>query len=297
MADEVKIIECPRDAWQGLPRTIPTEEKISCLRALISAGFRHLDAVSFVSPRRVPQMADSEIVLEALRAELGGVEIIGIVVNEKGLERALAAPGVSTLGYPLSISPTFQQRNTSQSIEEGRAFAGRLLEATREAGRKLVVYISMAFGNPFGDPYSPVAVAEEVERLRELGVGTLSLADTVGRASAEDIRQLFGAVLPKSEGIELGLHLHSAPDGVEEKVRAAFEAGCRRLDSALTGLGGCPFAGDKQVGNLPTERALAALEALGARSGPPHDALATPLSLTNEIALKYGTQEKEESGS
>ncbi|MEE9219271.1 MAG: hydroxymethylglutaryl-CoA lyase [Acidobacteriota bacterium] len=294
MAENFKIIECPRDAWQGLPRPIPTEEKIAYLRALVSAGFRHLDAVSFVSPRHVPQMADSEIVLEALGVELGGVEIIGIVVNEKGMERALSAPGVSTLGYPLSVSPTFQRQNSNQSLDEGRALVRRLQEDTEAAARGLVIYLSMAFGNPYGDPYRVESVAEEAERLAQLGVRTVSLADTAGSATASEVGRLFESVLRRSGSMEVGLHLHSVPAQVEEKVRAAYAAGCRRLDCALTGMGGCPFAADQLVGNLPTERTLAALAQLGVRARPARDALERSLALTKEIRHKYGQEKGKE---
>jgi hydroxymethylglutaryl-CoA lyase len=290
MEEEFKMVECPRDAWQGLPQVIPTAEKAAYLRALVAAGFRHIDAVSFVSPRRVPQMADSEKVMETLleSGALQGVEIIGIVVNEKGLERALATPGVTTAGYPYSLSPTFQRQNANQSPEEARQLISLLRERTEEAGRGLAIYLSMAFGNPYGDPYSPAAAAEAVDWLRREGVRSVSLADTAGTASAADVRRLFEAVRPRAAGLDLGLHLHTLPDQAAEKVRAACEAGCRRLDGALTGLGGCPFAGNDLVGNLPTERALATLASLGVACSPSSEALAETLSLTREIANRYG---------
>ncbi|MGH9395262.1 MAG: hydroxymethylglutaryl-CoA lyase [Terriglobia bacterium] len=282
--DLVKIIECPRDAWQGLPKVIPTEAKVSYLRKLIEAGFCHLDAVSFVSPKHVPQMADSENVLASLKAEgllsprtngrvhspvpiddePQGVEIIGIVVNEQGLDRALAAPGVTTLGYPYSVSANFRRQNANMSQSESRALVAKLEEATRTRGRKLVVYISMAFGNPFGEPWSPEITADALEWLKSAGIKSISLADTVGAATPEEVGKLYRHLLPAAEGIELGVHLHGRPENAAEKVLAAFEAGCRRFDGALTGLGGCPFASDDLVGNIPTEVVVPTLAARGA---------------------------------
>jgi hydroxymethylglutaryl-CoA lyase len=260
------LIECPRDAWQGLPKIIPTEAKLEYLRALIAAGFRHLDAASFVAPKYVPQMADSEAVLVALSQDAAlasGVEIIGIVVNEKGLERALACPAVTTLGYPYSISAYFRRANANMTRAESRALVEKLQKAARAADRKLVVYISMAFGNPYDEPWGPEIVEETLIWLKGVGVHTVSLADTVGTASPEEVAKLFLGVKDCVTGIELGVHLHSRPEAAAEKVLAACEAGCRRFDGALTGLGGCPFAGDELVGNIPTEIVIATLTRRG----------------------------------
>jgi hydroxymethylglutaryl-CoA lyase len=286
----LKLIECPRDAWQGLPSTIPTAEKAAYLRALIDCGFRHIDAVSFVSPKYVPQMADSEAVMaEFESAGIAGasVEIIGIVVNEKGLERALATPGVATVGYPHSLSPTFLQSNAHMTLERSRELVGRMVNATRDAGRGLVVYLSMAFGNPYEDPWSAETLAEEVARLAAAGVSQISLADTVGLARPEEIAALLGEVLPRAADAELGVHLHSRPAEASEKVLAAYEAGCRRFDSALTGLGGCPFAGDELVGNIPTEIVIRALDRRGAATGIAPEALARALDATRVLRGKY----------
>jgi hydroxymethylglutaryl-CoA lyase len=252
----VKLIECPRDAWQGLPRQIPTELKVRYLRALIEAGFRHLDAVSFVSPKAVPQMADSEAVLAQL-APPNDVEIIGIVVNEKGAERAIATGRVTTLGYPFSISPTFLRRNQNQSPEENIGILKRVVALSKEARLGTVAYISMAFGNPYGDAWSADSVAEAAQMLQASGVDAISLADTVGTAGPE----LLSAVVSRVRvDCELGVHLHSTRAGAAEKVLAAYDAGCRRFDAALGGLGGCPFAQDNLVGNVPTEAVCKALE-------------------------------------
>src|SRR5581483_12222865 len=256
----VKIIECPRDAWQGLPQVIPTGVKVAHLSALVGAGFRHIDAVSFVSPQHVRQMADSEEVMQAFLASLPAgakaPEIIGIVVNEKGMERALATPGVTTLGYPYSISAYFRRANANMTRGESRALVEKLNRATREAGRGLVVYISMAFGNPYGEPWGPEIVEETLEWLKDIRVKTVSLADTTGQATPELVGEIFRRSNECVAGVEIGVHLHSRPENAEAKILAAYRAGCRRFDSALTGLGGCPFAGDKLVGNIATEHVI-----------------------------------------
>src|ERR1700751_3296447 len=287
----VKIVECPRDAWQGLPQVIPTEVKAAHLRALAVAGFRHIDAVSFVSPQHVRQTADSEAVMEAFLASLPSdtvaPEIIGIVVNEKGLERALAASGVTTIGYPYSISAYFRRANANMSRDESRALVEKLKKDTRAAKRDLVIYISMAFGNPYDEPWGAEIVQDTLDWLKDIRVRTVSLADTVGTASPELVGDLFRQVNDHVAGIELGVHLHSRPKNAEEKILAAYEAGCRRFDSALTGLGGCPFAGDTLVGNIATEQVIAALTKAGADTGIDTARLAKVLAMTNEIRAKY----------
>ena len=254
----VKLIECPRDAWQGLPRQIPTALKVRYLRGLIEAGFQHLDAVSFVSPKAVPQMADSETVLAELSPP-GKVEIIGIVVNEKGAERAIATGKVTTLGFPYSISPTFLQRNQRQSPNECRAALETIRDRARGHNLEMVVYVSMAFGNPYQDPWSREIVSQAVAELTASGVRSISLADTAGLGTPELIASLLQTVLAENRGAEIGVHLHSTRAGAAEKILAAYDAGCRRFDSALGGLGGCPFAQDELVGNIPTEEVLRAL--------------------------------------
>lgn len=286
MADQVKIIECPRDAWQGLPKHVPVEVKVDYLRALIAAGFQHIDAVSFVSPNAVPQMADSERVLQLLEPP-ETVEIIGIVVNEKGAERAIATESVSTLGFPYSISPTFLERNQSQSPEESLDKLESIAELGYRAGLNLVVYISMAFGNPYGDAWSLDDVLEACSLLTEMGVTQISLADTVGIAGAEQVNELVSAVLTADMRAEFGAHLHARSDEVEAKVLAAYAAGCRRFDMAFGGLGGCPFAQDALLGNIATEQGIAALRTAGAAL-PPINSLDDIRRLTQDISRKFG---------
>src|SRR5579885_2591538 len=247
MTSPIKLIECPRDAWQGLPEFIPTEVKVNYLRELITDGFEHIDAVSFVSPKHVKQMADSEEVMSKLRAFLpdGAVlpDIISMAVHEKGLQRALATPGVSSIGYPYSISAYFRRANANMTRAESRALVETLKAETKKANRDLVVYISMAFGNPYDEPWGPEIVEETLEWLKDIRVKTVSLADTAGTASAESVNEVFRRSNSCVAGMEIGVHLHSTPMGASDKILAAYNAGCRRFDSALTGLGGCPFAG------------------------------------------------------
>ena len=291
MSEPVTIIECPRDAWQGLAEQIPTQEKAKYLSTLVSLGFRHIDAVSFVSPKHVPQMADSEAVMQELskvRSPSGHApEIIGIVVNEKGLERALATPGVTTLGYPYSVSAYFRRANANMSRAESRALVEKLQRETKTAQRNLVIYISMAFGNPYDEPWGPEIVEDALVWLKDAGVRTVSLADTVGKASADDIANLYNAVKNCVAGVEIGVHLHSRPDNAAEKVLAAYGAGCRRFDGALTGLGGCPFAGDELVGNVPTEAIITTLAARGIATGIDAKSLAIACAMTGELREKY----------
>jgi len=291
VAEPTKIIECPRDAWQGLQDFIPTDYKAEYLKELALAGFRHIDAVSFVSPKHVKQMADSEEVMVNLNASLPPntepPEIIGIVVNEKGLQRALATPGVTTIGYPYSISAYFRRANANMTRAESRALVEKLKQETVAAKRGLVIYISMGFGNPYDEPWGPEIVADTLEWLKDIRVRTVSLADTVGTATPKLVGELYRQVRDHVAGIELGVHLHSRPENAEEKILAAFEAGCRRFDSALTGLGGCPFAGDNLVGNIATEVVLVALRKAGADPGIDPARLARVLEMTNEIRAKY----------
>jgi hydroxymethylglutaryl-CoA lyase len=288
MADAVKFIECPRDAWQGLPKPIPVDVKVEYLRSLIDAGFRHIDAVSFVSSAAVPQMADSEQVLNFLDAP-DDVEIIGIVVNRKGADRAIATGEVSTLGFPYSVSPTFLQRNQRQTPEESLEALDAIGEAAYKAGIDVAVYVSMAFGNPYDDPWSAEEVIAACDLLVDSGIEQISLADTVGLASPDAVAGLLSAVLPTvPSNVEMGVHLHARPENAAEKVSAAYLAGCRRFDTALAGLGGCPFAQDALVGNLPTEIAMAELARLGATL-PPLGLLDGLVAASRSIQERFGS--------
>jgi len=285
MSDAVKLVECPRDAWQGLKMQIPAYIKTDYLKALISAGFKHIDAGSFVSPRAVPQMADSEEVLKELDPP-DDAEIIGIVVNEKGAQRAIATEAVRTLGFPYSVSPTFVNNNQHQTLEEAIDELEKIKGKAEDAGLDVVVYISMAFGNPYGDPWNVGEVVDAVDLLESEGIRTISLADTVGLAGPAQIRELFSAINSEYDYLEIGLHLHSRPEQAVEKILAAYDAGCRRFDSALGGLGGCQFAQDALVGNIATEKVLEALKQRDAQL-PALKPLDVLLRVTAEIGARY----------
>jgi hydroxymethylglutaryl-CoA lyase len=287
MGSAVKIVECPRDAWQGLPAPIPAETKAAYLRSLIDAGFTHIDAVSFVSLAAVPQMADSDRVLELLDPP-GQVEIIGIVVNKKGAERAIRTGRVKTLGFPYSISPEFLHRNQHQTQRESLQELELVSEMARASGLNVAAYVSMAFGNPYGEPWDARAVIEGCEQLESLGIRQISLADTVGVADPGQITDTLAAVFAAQPDIEWGAHLHARRDEAAAKIRAAFEAGCRRFDSALGGLGGCPFAQDDLVGNIPTEILLATLRDCGAEV-PVIASIGDLISASAQIAGRAGS--------
>jgi hydroxymethylglutaryl-CoA lyase len=285
MSNVVKIIECPRDAWQGLQGQIPADLKVNYLKALISAGFKHIDAASFVSPKAVPQMADSETVLKELDPP-DDVEIIAIVVNEKGAQRAINTHAVTTLGFPYSVSPTFLRNNQRQTPEEALDELEQIQNKAEDAGLDVVAYISMAFGNPYGDDWSVEEVVNAVDVLESSGLKMISLADTVGLASPEQVRELVSAVMDKYGYLEIGAHLHSRPDAAAKKILAAYDAGCHRFDSAIGGMGGCPFAQDALVGNIATETLIAVLKQRDAQL-PPLKSLDTLLRASAEIGARY----------
>ncbi len=290
MVNVVKIVECPRDAWQGLHGQIAPEVKADYLRKLIDAGFTHIDAVSFVSPKAVPQMADSEMVLQDLNPPQD-VEIIGIVVNEKGAPRAIATGAVKTLGFPYSISPEFLRRNQNQTQAESLNVLGSIAELAEDVGMNVVAYVSMAFGNPYGEAWDVHAVIDACRQLIGLGIWQISLADTVGLATPTQITETVERAIVAGDGAELGVHLHARPLDAAAMIRAAYQAGCRRFDSAIGGLGGCPFAQDVLVGNIPTETLIAELTTLGAQLptlGPLDDILCS----SAEIVKKYSAEAK-----
>ena len=283
--DAVKLIECPRDAWQGLKRQIPTELKARYLRSLIDAGFKFIDAVSFVSPKAVPQMADSEKVLEQIDSPLD-VEIIGIVVNEKGAERAIATETVTTLGYPYSISDTFLRNNQNQTSEECYKVLQSIKTKADDSGLDVVVYISMAFGNPYGDPWDEEQVREALTKIIGLDIRSISLADTVGVATPNLISRVVRSMTSEYANYDIGVHMHSTRNDASTRVLAAWDAGCRRIDSAIGGLGGCPFAQDALVGNIPTENVIEALRQRDVEL-PIGKSLANVLAMNSDIASKY----------
>jgi len=287
MNSTVKIVECPRDAWQGLPKAIPAEVKADYLRTLVATGFHHIDAVSFVSPKAVPQMADAEQVLTYLDPP-DDVEIIGIVVNEKGAARAIETGAVATLGFPYSLSPAFLRRNQNQTPEEALTALEAVGQAAFQAGLGVVAYISMGFGNPYGDPWDVDEVVAACDLLSDSGITQISLADTVGVAGPEQLGEVVGTVLGSiDEGVEIGLHLHARPEDAAVKIAAGYRAGCRRFDTSIGGYGGCPFAQDALVGNIATEMALAELQRMGANL-PPLRPLDSLRAAAGEIARNFG---------
>lgn len=252
----MKIVECPRDAMQGLAQQIPTSKKITYIQQLLAVGFDTLDFGSFVSPKAVPQMADTAEVLQGLDLSSSPTKLLAIVANQRGVDAACSYVQIRYLGFPLSISETFQHRNTNASIALGLDLVNYALEQCATANKELVVYLSMAFGNPYNDPYSGETVLEFTDKLKTMGCRIVSLADTVGLASESEVLALGSLVNKHFSDLEIGMHLHSQPQSAQQKVEAAYRSGIRRIDTALGGLGGCPFAEDELVGNLPTEELL-----------------------------------------
>ena len=253
---QLKVIECSRDAMQGLHDFIPTERKIAYAQALLSVGFDTLDVGSFVSPKAIPQMADTAEVLRGLDRSRSRTRLLTIVANRRGAENACAHEAVDDLGYPFSVSETFQLRNTNAGIAESLGRLDDIRRLAGDAGKQLVVYLSMGFGNPYGDPWSVQVVARWVDELAERGIRILQLSDTIGVSTPESIAYLFGQLVPRYPELEIGAHLHTTPQAWREKVAAAYQHGCRRFDGALRGYGGCPMAADDLTGNMPTELML-----------------------------------------
>lgn len=256
MPEKVKIIECPRDAMQGIKSFIPTERKIAYIQALLGCGFDTIDFGSFVSPRAIPQMADTAEVLSGLDLSKSKSKLLAIVANVRGANEASMHQDIDYLGYPFSISENFQMRNTHKTIAQSIDVLDEILEIAQATNKEVVTYISMGFGNPYGDPWSVEVVGEWTEKLADMGVRILSLSDTVGSSTAEDISYLFKHLIPKYPTVEFGAHLHTTPNKWYEKVDAAYKAGCRRFDGAIQGFGGCPMAKDELTGNMPTEKML-----------------------------------------
>lgn len=253
---QVKIIECPRDAMQGIRDFIPTEKKVQYIQSLLRVGFDTIDFGSFVSPKAIPQMVDTAEVLSKLDLSTTQSKLLAIIANTRGAEDASTHPEINYLGYPFSISENFQMRNTHKTIAESVLTLDEILEIADKTGKEVVVYISMGFGNPYGDPWNVDIVGEWTERLANMGVKILSLSDTVGTSNPENINYLFSNLIPKYPHIEFGAHLHTTPTSWHEKVDAAYKAGCLRFDGAIQGFGGCPMAKDELTGNMPTEKLL-----------------------------------------
>ena len=287
MTDRVKIIECPRDAMQGIKTPIPTEAKIRYLQALLNCGFDTLDFGSFVSPKAIPQMADTEAVLAGLDLSRSQTRLLAIVANLRGAEAAAAYPEIRYLGYPFSISENFQMRNTHKTIAESLIVLEQILELAEASGKEVVTYISMGFGNPYGDPWSPDIVSDWTARLVRMGVRILSLSDTVGTSHPATIAELFTALIPRHPEVEFGAHLHTPPATWHEKVDAAWRSGCRRFDGAVQGFGGCPMARDELTGNMPTEKMLSYFTARKVETGVNWMAFEAAYNKATELFSKY----------
>lgn len=259
--DKLKLIECPRDAMQGIKTFIPTQEKIQYLQALLRCGFDTIDFGSFVSPKAIPQMVDTAEVLAGLDLSNTRSKLLAIVANRRGAEDAVKHPEIDYLGYPFSISENFQMRNTHKTIAQSVETLADILELADQNKKEVVAYLSMGFGNPYGDPWNVEIVGEWTEKLSKMGVKILSLSDTVGSSDAETITYLFENLIPAYSSIEFGAHLHTTPTAWHEKMNAAYQAGCRRFDGAIQGFGGCPMAKDELTGNMPTEKMLSYLNA------------------------------------
>jgi len=267
MPEKVKIIECPRDAMQGIRPFIPTKEKVRYIQALLGCGFDTIDFGSFVSPKAIPQMMDTAEVLAQLDLSRTKSKLLAIVANMRGAQDAAKHPKIDYLGFPFSISENFQMRNTHKTIAESVATLQEIFAIAEDAGKEVVTYVSMGFGNPYGDPWNVEIVGEWTEKLAAMGAKILSLSDTVGTSDPETIQYLFSNLIPKYPDIEFGAHLHTTPTKWHEKVDAAYQAGCRRFDGAVQGFGGCPMAKDELTGNMPTEKMLSYFTEQKADSG------------------------------
>lgn len=278
----IKLVECPRDAMQGWNTPIPTEKKVAYLSQLLQVGFDTLDFGSFVSPKAIPQLADTADVLAQLPSH-SKTKLLAIVANVRGVETACQFERIENIGFPFSISPTFQQRNTNSTMEQSLDTVKQLQELCTKHNKKAVVYISMGFGNPYGDAYSPELAAEWVDKMSSLDIPVIALSDTIGCSTPENIDYLFRTLIPAFPKMEIGAHLHTTPHTWEEKVAAAYSAGCRRFDGALKGIGGCPMAADQLTGNMPTERMIGYFQDQKIALGLNADALQASMRMAQEI--------------
>lgn len=281
--DAMKFIECPRDAMQGWPHFIPTDQKIRYINALLSVGFDTIDFGSFVSPKAIPQMADTKEVLRGLQPGESQTKLLAIAANLRGAEEAMAFNEIAYIGFPFSISETFQQRNTNSSIEASFATVQGMQQLCTQHQKELVVYISMGFGNPYGDAYDETIVLDWVKKITGIGVNIISLADTVGLATPEQVFSITKSVVDTFSQNEIGVHLHSAVQNREQKLSAALSAGCRRFDAAIKGIGGCPMAGDDLVGNMDTESMIRQFEIMGLSTNIDAEQLALCHQIATEI--------------
>lgn len=287
MENKVKIIECPRDAMQGIKTFIPTDAKVKYIQSLLNCGFDTIDFGSFVSPKAIPQMVDTAEVLGKLDLSKTKSKLLSIVANLRGAQDACEHPEIDYLGYPFSISENFQMRNTHKTIAESIVILEQILEHANKNNKEVVTYISMGFGNPYGDPWDVDIVGEWTEKLAGMGVSILSLSDTVGSSNPESIEYLFSNLIPKYPYIEFGAHLHTTPTKWHEKVDAAYGAGCRRFDGAVQGFGGCPMAKDELTGNMPTEKVLSYLTAEKADTGVNWMVFEAAFNKATELFGKY----------
>ncbi len=283
----LQLVECPRDAMQGIRRPIPLDLKVKYVNLLLKVGFHSLDFGSFVSPKAIPQMADTAELVQKLETEHSPTRLLAIVLNSRGALEASRFDKIHYLGYPFSVSETFQQRNANSSIAGSLERLKKICDIAGRHDKEVVVYLSMAFGNPYGDPWSAEIVARWAEEMQKLGIKIISLADTVGMATPAEVRSLFGQIIPAFPDQVIGAHLHSAPARRREKLEAAWDAGCRRFDGALRGYGGCPMAEDELVGNMASEEIIAFLEEKGMDTGIRQEALHEAMALANEIFTNY----------
>ena len=285
MSNKIHLVECPRDAMQGWRKFIPTAEKIEYINALLKVGFDTIDFGSFVSPKAIPQMADTKEVVGQLSLVNSKSKLLSIVANVRGAEEAIAFDEITYLGFPFSISPTFQQKNTNSSIEESLKRVEEIQNLCLKNNKELVVYISMGFGNPYGDIYDEQIVKEWVDKLIDLDIKIISIADTVGLAEPDQVSSILTFLIPKYTDIEFGVHLHSTAANWKQKMDAALQAGCKRFDGVLKGVGGCPMANDELVGNMNTELMIPYFEEKELLPGIDKEALAHALFLANKIFI------------
>lgn len=283
--ETIKLIECPRDAMQGWKTFIPTEKKVEYINSLLKVGFDTIDFGSFVSPKAIPQMADTAEVLKNLELGNSQSKLLAIVANLRGAEEASVYDAISYLGFPFSVSETFQQRNTNSSIQQSLERVEEMQNLCIKTGKKLVLYISMGFGNPYGDPYSEEIVFEWVNKIVAMDIEIISLADTVGIATEEQVYDMTSYLVESLPGIEIGVHLHSTPDNWKEKLEAAVKAGCKRFDGALKGIGGCPMADDELVGNMNSELMIRYFKEQQMPLALNEEALKESLRLASEIFI------------